>query len=231
MTTLFGSDFFGGVSVARQGVAELPTGAYHRPGFLTLEQQRWIVARFHEWAGGPVPLRSARVRGHEMSVKTVCLGWHWQPYRYTRTATDVNGRRVLEFPDWMTDLGRAAIRAATKDQVLAQAYRPDTALVNFYDETAKMGMHQDRDEKSNAPVVSISIGDSCKFRFGNSESRNRPYQDLLLESGDLFVFGGPARFAYHGVTKILPGAAPTHCGIDGGRINITLRETGLQEDE
>jgi alkylated DNA repair protein (DNA oxidative demethylase) len=90
-----------------------------------------------------------------------------------------------------------------------------------------MGMHQDKDGRSRAPVVSLSIGDSCVFRFGNAESRGQPYRDIRLDSGDLFVFGGPARLAYHGVTKVLPGTAPPDCGLAEGRINITLRETGL----
>ena len=90
-----------------------------------------------------------------------------------------------------------------------------------------MGMHQDKDEVSLAPVVSLSVGDSCRFRFGNTETRTRPYVDLTLGSGDLFVFGGPSRLAYHGVTRILPGTAPAGCGLDSGRINVTLRETGL----
>src|SRR5690606_28027528 len=55
---------------------ELAPGAVHVPGWLTLAQQRWIVDRFREWAAGPVPPRAAKVRGHEMSVRTVCLGWH-----------------------------------------------------------------------------------------------------------------------------------------------------------
>lgn len=226
MSTLFGPELGGD---SERETPTLPEGAHFRPGFLTLEQQRWIVARFHEWIRGPVPLRGAKVRGHEMSVKTVCLGWHWQPYRYTRNATDVNGRPVLPFPSWMTDLGRAAIAAATGDDLLARTYSPDTALVNYYDEHAKMGMHQDRDERTDSPVVSLSIGDSCRFRFGNTEHRNRPYQDLALESGDLFVFGGPSRFAFHGVTKISPGTAPDSCGLKAGRINITMRETGMKD--
>lgn len=90
-----------------------------------------------------------------------------------------------------------------------------------------MGMHQDRDEVSRAPVVSLSIGDACTFRFGNPDNRNRPYRDVVLESGDVFVFGGPSRLAYHGVTAIHPGTAPAGCGLAAGRINITLRETGL----
>lgn len=208
-------------------VPELPEGAHHVPGFLALEQQRWIVGQFHRWARGPVPIRAAKVGGHEMSVKTVCLGWHWRPYEYTRAAVDVNGNRVLAFPDWMVRLGRRALAEATGDPRAGEDYTPDTALVNYYAEAARMGMHQDKDERSHAPVVSLSIGDTCTFRFGNTETRNRPYQDIDLASGDLFVFGGPSRLAYHGVPKVHPGTAPAGCGLDTGRINITMRVTGL----
>jgi len=121
-----------------------------------------------------------------MSVRTVCLGWHWQPYRYTRTADDANGQRVLDFPDWLADFGRAAL-AEAYDSDAALAYRPETALVNYYDDHARLGMHQDKDEKINAPVVSLSIGDSCCFRFGNTDSRGKPYSDIDLASGDAFV--------------------------------------------
>jgi len=216
---------------------EVAPGAVWVPGFLTADQQAWLVARFHEWAAGPVPPRSARIRGHEMSVRTVCLGWHWRPYAYSRDAVDVNGRRVLDVPEWMVRLGRSAIDAAYGDDAhdrrgtlgLDGAYTPDTALVNFYDDAARMGMHQDRDEESSAPVVSLSIGDSCTFRFGNTETRTKPYEDLVLESGDLFVFGGPSRMAYHAVPSIHPDTAPLTCGLESGRINITLRETGLED--
>jgi len=162
-----------------------------------------------------------------MSVRTVCLGWHWQPYKYTRDATDVNGTRVLEFPEWMVQLGRRALVEASGDPSAGDGYTPDTALVNFYDDVARMGMHQDRDERSLAPVVSLSIGDTCQFRFGNTTNRNRPYEDIDLFSGDLFVFGGASRLAYHGVTKIFPGTAPLDCGLESGRVNITMRVTGM----
>lgn len=210
-----------------QPVPDLPEGAHYLPGWLTPDQQRWLVHRFFEWAQGPVPPRGARIRGHEMSVKTVCLGWHWRPYQYTRDAVDVNGNRVLDFPDWLVRLGQKALADATGDAAAAARYHPDAALANYYDEHARMGMHQDRDEKSRAPVVSLSLGDTCRFRFGNTEHRNKPYHDLELRSGDLFVFGGTSRLAYHGVMKVYPGTAPEHCGLDTGRINITLRDTGL----
>lgn len=208
---------------------ELAPGAYWIPDWIGLEEQRWIVARFHEWGRGPVPPRAASIGGHEMSVQTVCLGWHWRPYAYSREAVDVNGNRVLEFPDWMVRLGRRALLDAMGDREAAEAYTPDTALVNYYSTGSKMGMHQDRDERSAAPVVSISIGETCQFRFGNTRNRNRPYEDIALASGDLFVFGGPSRLAYHGVTKVLPGTAPAGCGLECGRINITLRVTGLRD--
>ncbi|RZU63520.1 alpha-ketoglutarate-dependent dioxygenase AlkB family protein [Zhihengliuella halotolerans] len=223
---LFDADFGG------DGPREIVPGAVHVPGWLDLPAQRWVAEQFRSWSAGPVPPRGAMVRGHEMSVRTVCLGWHWQPYRYTREATDVNGHRVLDMPDWMVRMGRRALAdvawstpwEAGRD---VADYTPDTALANFYDENARMGMHQDKDEKSLAPVVSVSVGEACTFRFGNTGNRNRPYQDLTLASGDLFVFGGPARLAYHGVTRILPDTAPAGCGVADGRINITLRETGL----
>ncbi len=208
---------------------ELAPGARWIPDFLTLAEQAWIMRRFHEWIDGPVPIRSAKVRGHEMSVKTVCLGWHWRPYRYSREAVDVNGNRVLDFPDWMMRLGRRALVEATGDPSAGEGYTPDTALINLYDDEARMGMHQDKDELSLDPVVSLSIGDSCTFRFGNTETRTKPYEDIVLASGDLFVFGGPSRLAFHGVTKVHPGTAPEGCGLDAGRINITMRVTGLTD--
>ena len=230
---------------------EVAPGAVHVPRWLGLERQREIAAACREWARGPAPMRhTAMPRGGQMSVQTVCLGWHWMPYRYSRTADDVNGAPVAAVPDWLKELGREAVATAYggnnartgennaridannartdgNNARIGGGYEVDAVLVNFYDATAKMGMHQDKEEVTDAPVVSLSIGDSATFRFGNTESRGKPYIDVLLESGDLFVFGGPSRFAYHGVPKIVPGTAPPGCGIETGRLNLTLRETGL----
>jgi alkylated DNA repair protein (DNA oxidative demethylase) len=200
-------------------------GAIHLPDWLDIVQQKRLVEAFREWSTGPVPIRAAALPGgHRMSVHTVCLGWHWQPYRYTRTADDVNGRPVLPLPAWLADIGRAVVDDAYGP---GSEYRPDTALVNYYDTTARLGMHQDKDETVNEPVVSLSVGDTCRFRFGNVVDRGKPYTDVNLASGDAFVFGRESRFAYHGVPKIHPGTAPPDCGLDHGRINITMRVTGL----
>jgi alkylated DNA repair protein (DNA oxidative demethylase) len=207
--------------------SEPAPGAVHVPDWLSPAEQQELVRACRAWARGPVPMRHTRLpRGGVMSVQTVCLGWHWRPYRYERTADDVNGAAVAGLPDWLADMGRRALADAYRDPAAGDGYAPDTALINFYDAEATMGMHQDKDEKSRAPVVSLSIGDSCVFRFGNTRTRTRPYTDVELESGDLFVFGGPSRLAFHGVPKVRPGTGDPATGMSGGRINLTLRMTG-----
>ncbi len=207
---------------------EVAPGAVHVPDWLGIDEQRTLVEACREWARGPAPMRHTKVpSGGTMSVQTVCLGWHWLPYRYSRTADDVDGSPVTPMPGSLADMGRRAL-ADAYGQAAAADYDPDAALVNFYDDAAKMGLHQDKEERSDAPVVSLSIGDSCVFRFGNPAQRGRPYTDVELRSGDLFVFGGPARFAYHGVPKVLPGTADPACGMESGRLNLTLRVTGLE---
>lgn len=205
---------------------ELAPGAVLVPDWLDAARQREFVVLCRAWAAGPVPMRSPRMpSGGVMSVRSVSLGWHWLPYRYSRTADDVGGAAVAPFPDVLRTLGREAVAAAYGDDEAAR-YEPDAALVNYYDDAARMGMHQDREERTDAPVVSLSLGTSCIFRFGNTENRNRPWQDVELTSGDLFVFGGPSRLAYHGILRTLPGTAPAGIGFQG-RLNITLRQTGL----
>ena len=204
---------------------EVAPGAVHVPDWLSPAEQARLVEACREWARGPAPMRHTTLpSGGTMSVQTVCLGWHWLPYRYSRTADDVDGSPVTPMPGWLAEMGTRAVADAYGEP---DGREFDAALVNFYDDAAKMGLHQDKEERSDAPVVSLSIGDSCVFRFGNTETRGRPYTDIELRSGDLFVFGGPARFAYHGVPKVLPNTADPACGMEGGRLNLTLRVTGL----
>ena len=206
--------------------AEIAPGAVHVPGWLAADAQRELIAACRDWAAPPAGMRHTRLpAGGVMSVRTVCLGWHWIPYRYARTTED--GAPVKPFPDWLADLGRRAVADAYGNP--DASYRPDVALINFYDGAAKMGQHVDKDERRAAPVVSLSIGDSCVFRFGNTEHRGKPWTDVELASGDLFVFGGPSRFAYHGVPRTYPGTADPDIGPVTGRLNITLRESGLSD--
>jgi alkylated DNA repair protein (DNA oxidative demethylase) len=173
-----------------------------------------------------------------MSVQIACLGWHWTPYRYSRRVEEGDGRPVPPFPDWLGDLSRRAVvdaravdprvaeHAAGADDDLG-SYEPDVALVNWYGPGSRMGMHADRDELSQAPVVSLSLGRSCVFRFGTPAGRGRPWVDVVLESGDLFVFGGPSRMAYHGVPRLGPQSETPVLDLGGGRFNVTVRQSGL----
>lgn len=161
-----------------------------------------------------------------MTARQVCLGWHWYPYAYSRTVVDGDGAPVKPFPAWLGELGRRALTDALGPRAGGASY--DIALINFYDGDARMGMHRDADETSDAPVVSLSLGDTCVFRFGNTETRTRPYADVELRSGDLFVFGGPSRLAYHGVPRVFPGTAPAGLGLSG-RLNVTLRVSGFPD--
>ncbi len=225
---------------------EIAPGAVHLPDWLTPERQHELVEACRGWARPPAGLRTVRTPGGgTMTSRQVCLGRHWYPYGYASTVVDGDGAPVKKFPAWLGELGRRAVRDAFGNdaptgggsgggtQVGAQApsygiaLPYDIALINFYDADARMGMHRDSDEKSDAPVVSLSLGDTCVFRFGNTESRGRPYTDVELRSGDLFVFGGPSRLAHHGVPRVHAGTAPPDLGLTG-RLNITLRVSGFR---
>jgi DNA oxidative demethylase len=231
---------------------EIAPGAVHVPDWLDMERQRRLLAACRDWARPPAGLRTVRTPGGgTMTARQVCLGHHWYPYGYAPTVVDGDGAPVKPFPAWLDTLARRAVADAagtapvkgpgpatppgtaadpTPDpRVPADLHdlAPyDIALINFYDGDARMGMHRDSDEKSDAPVVSLSLGDTCVFRFGNPRSRARPYTDVELRSGDLFVFGGPSRQAYHGVPRVYAGTAPPALGL-AGRLNITLRVSGF----
>jgi alkylated DNA repair protein (DNA oxidative demethylase) len=101
---------------------------------------------------------------------------------------------------------------------------PDCCLVNLYRGTARMGLHQDRDEKDiSAPVVGVSLGDEALFRIGGVR-RGGPSISLALASGDVIAFGGVARLAYHGIDRIRPGTSRLLA--EGGRLSLTLRAVG-----
>jgi DNA oxidative demethylase len=102
----------------------------------------------------------------------------------------------------------------------------DSCILNYYDADGRMGLQQDKDEGAESiaagvPVVSISLGDTARFLFGGLKRRD-PVEAIPLESGDAFVFGGPARLRYHGVSRVVPGTAPSELKL-AGRFNLTFR--------
>jgi alkylated DNA repair protein (DNA oxidative demethylase) len=155
--------------------------------------------------------------GKPMSVRmTNCgpLGWvtdKSQGYRYQPTHP-VTGEPWPAMPKLLLDLWR---------EVAGYPADPEACLVNYYSGSAKMGLHQDKDEEDfAAPVVSVSLGDSAIFRVGGL-TRKDETQALELKSGDVVVLAGDDRLAFHGIDSILPGTSALLP--EGGRLNLTLR--------
>ena len=133
-------------------------------------------------------------------------------YRYQRAHPET-GKAWPAIPDSILSVWASLL----PDQPL-----PDACLVNFYAPTAKMGLHQDRDEQDfSVPVLSISLGDTALFRLGG-QKRSDPTQSFKLSSGDVMMLAGEDRLAFHGVDRIYPGTSTLLK--QGGRINITLRK-------
>ena len=204
-------------------VLTIAPGAVWLKGWLSVEDQRTLVAQCHAVMDGPAGGYVPTVRGGgKMHVRMVALGRHWNAmtYRYEASRSDHDNLPVAPVPDEWIALASRAAAAAGFDVT------PDLALVNFYDGDGRMGLHQDKDEgaesiAAGAPVVSFSLGDTARFLFGGLKRRD-PVEALMLESGNVFVFGGPARLRYHGVSRVLPQSAPPALGLDG-RFNITFR--------
>ena len=192
-------------------------------GRLEPEEQWGLWQMCRQLAAGPVPMYSPTVRGgKKMSVGMLCLGKHWNglTYKYEEVRSDFDGLPAPPIPPRLAKLARTA--AADAGFTMA----PDLCILNYYTAEAKMGVHQDKDERpetiaAGIPIVSISLGDAARFVIGGL-SRKDPTSPLVLRSGDVLVMGGPARLRYHGVTRILPGTAPQ--GTGPGRFNLTFRQ-------
>jgi DNA alkylation damage repair protein AlkB len=203
---------------------EVAAGAFHFKRHLSLTEQRAIVDSCRALIDGAVPGYVPVVRGGgKMHVRMLCLGRHWngRTYRYEEARSDYDQLRVPPLPAEFRDLARNI--AASAGMMLDA----DLCILNYYESEGRMGLHQDKDESprslaAGVPVVSISLGDTARFLFGGLRRRD-PVEALLLESGDAFVFGGPARLRYHGVSRILPASAPPELDLIG-RYNLTFRQ-------
>jgi alkylated DNA repair protein (DNA oxidative demethylase) len=195
--------------------------AFH-PGLLDRTAQRRLVAGLlAALAEAPLFVPTMPRTGRPFSVRMTNLGrLGWVSdrdggYRYQATHPGT-GRPWPPIPGMVLDVWQ---------KVAGYPHPPEACLVNYYAPGAKMGLHQDRDEQDlEAPVVSISLGDSCLFRIGGT-SRGGPTRSLKLASGDVVVLGGADRLAFHGVDRIQPGTSTLLADAfpEGGRINLTLR--------
>jgi alkylated DNA repair protein (DNA oxidative demethylase) len=218
-------------SIVASSCAEIGPGAFHLQHALPIDEQRTLLAQCRTLLDGPVPAYVPIVRGGgKMHVRMLCLGRHWngKTYRYEPTRADYDSLPVPALPDEFRQLARGMAAS------VGMALEPDLCIMNFYDVEGRMGLHQDKDESERSiaagvPVVSISLGDTARFLFGGVRRRD-PVEPVLLESGDAFVFGGPSRLRYHGVSRIVPATAPPALGITG-RFNLTFRQYDLAPDE
>ena len=194
------------------------------PGYLDRPaQEALLAALLAVFASAPVYRPRMPKSGKPLSVRmSNCgpLGWVTDEagYRYQPMHPET-GEPWPPMPAIVTDAWKA---------LAAYPHPPESCLINYYGPAAKMGLHQDRDERDlAAPVVSLSLGDTCLFRIGGTK-RSDPTRTLRLASGDAVVLGGEARLAFHGVDRIVPGTSTLLR--EGGRINLTLRRVTVPGD-
>ena len=186
----------------------LPRGVRHLPGFFSTEAQRALVEDVRAIVVAAPLYRPEMPRtGKPFSVRMTnagSLGWV--------SDKPATGELWPPIPPSLLDLW---------NEVANYPAPPQACLVNFYEDKARMGLHQDRDEEDlSAPVVSVSLGDDCLFRIGETARGGRT-TSIRLHSGDVVVLGGEGRLAFHGVDRIYP--ATSALLKKGGRINLTLR--------
>ncbi|HCK84644.1 MAG TPA: alkylated DNA repair dioxygenase [Hyphomonadaceae bacterium] len=188
------------------------------PGLLSrVEQEALRDAVFAGLKSGPLYIPRMPKSGMPMRVRMSNfgpLGWvtdKEQGYRYQERHPET-GRPWPDIPPRLLELW---------NELTAYPAPPEACLVNLYEGDARMGLHVDSDEEAwDAPVLSISLGDTAIFRIGGV-LRSDPTRSVRLASGDVCMLGGASRRAYHGVDRILPGTS--RLLPKGGRINLTLR--------
>jgi alkylated DNA repair protein (DNA oxidative demethylase) len=204
-------------------VVTLRPGLRYVPGYLDRPAQEALRSAITTVLAA-APLFAPRMprTGKPFSVRmSNCgpLGWvsDERGYRYQATHP-VSGEPWPPIPDQLLEAWH---------DLAGYDHPPEACLINLYDEAARMGLHQDRDEADfAAPVLSLSLGDTCLFRVGGNARTDRT-SSLKLASGDALVLGGEARLAFHGVDRILPGTSTLLP--EGGRINLTMRRVTVPD--
>lgn len=195
--------------------AERLMGARVHAGWLSRTQQEALVSDLRAVAAAAPLQRYETPGGHRMSVAMTAageVGWITDRRGYRYAGARPGGDAWPAIPEPILGIWRA---------ISGVGRNPDSCLVNFYGEGARMGLHQDRDEADTRwPVVSVSLGDDALFRIGGL-SRSDRTKSRWLKSGDIVVLEGTSRLAYHGIDRIRFGSSDLLP--EGGRLNITLR--------
>lgn len=227
----------GGQGVLRPGMVLLKR-------YISLGDQIEMVKTCREIGLGPGGFnRPGYKNGAKLRLQMMCLGLNWDPEtRKYEDQSPADGCKPPCIPRKFNQLVETAIQDAHgllgKDCTLSNvedmlpAMSPDICIVNFYTTTGRLGLHQDRDESSESldkglPVVSFSVGDSAEFLYGDQRDVNKA-DKVVLESGDVLIFGGKSRHIFHGVTSVIPDSAPKtlieETRLRPGRLNLTFRQ-------
>ncbi|CAN1771865.1 Alpha-ketoglutarate-dependent dioxygenase AlkB homolog [Linum perenne] len=214
-----------------------------RPGmvllkhYIPLESQVEIVKTCRELGMGEGGFyRPGYQDGAKLRYYMMCLGFDWDPEtrRYERRRRIDNAEAPpipFEFESLVMKSIDDAHELIRKNHILPPMV-PDICIANFYTVNGRLGLHQDRDEskeslKKGLPVVSFSIGDSAEFLYGDHRNKDMA-EKVMLESGDVLIFGGESRHVFHGVSSIVPHSAPKslveETGLRDGRLNLTFRQ-------
>ncbi|XP_031272511.1 uncharacterized protein LOC116130987 isoform X2 [Pistacia vera] len=229
---------------------ERQSGNVLRPGmvllknYLSISDQVKILKECRNLGLGPGGFYQPGYRdGAKLNLKMMCLGKNWDPEKSAyEDIRSVDGAKPPMIPGYFDQLVRKAIQDShaligrnsgvwnVENELPRMS--PDICIVNFYAESGKLGLHQDRDESQDSldkrlPVVSFSIGDTAEFLYGDERDVDKA-QKVNLESGDVLVFGGKSRHIFHGVstisTKTTPKALQEETNIIPGRLNLTFRQ-------
>ncbi|KAK9066054.1 hypothetical protein SSX86_015456 [Deinandra increscens subsp. villosa] len=214
----------------------LGSGMILLKNYISILGQTGIVSTCQKWGVGPGGLYEPTNRyGHKLRLHMTSFGRNWDPVtRYTKPLRR-DGSEPPAIPYELVYLAETAIKDArahldAPDELPLMC--PDICIVNFYPIGGRLGLHQDRDESSDSlgkglPVVSISIGKASEFWYGHTREDDK-LSRVLLQSGDVLIFGGKSRLIFHGVKKITMYGTPMSfaeaCSMRPGLLNVTLKQ-------
>ncbi|KAK1429119.1 hypothetical protein QVD17_11321 [Tagetes erecta] len=202
--------------------------------YITTLGQVGIVNTCQRWGVPQGLYEPLNQYGEKLRLRMTCFGRNWDPI----TGYEKQDAPQKNIPYELIHLANTSIKDAQAHLNLLPSnfelpsMSPDMCLVNFYSCSGRLGIHQDCDESDDTlrkglPVVSFSVGDAAEFWYGHTRDENK-LRRVILESGDVLIFGGKSRLIYHGVKKILTNTSPWSLlqavQLRPGRLNVTLRQ-------
>ncbi|KAL2539052.1 putative 2-oxoglutarate-dependent dioxygenase family protein [Abeliophyllum distichum] len=227
-----------------ENIKVLRPGMVLLKGYLPLTDQVKLVKMCRDLGLGSGGFYEPGYRnGAQLHLKMMCLGKNWDPETSVYSEErPIDGAKPPTIPAGFQQLvkgalkdSRAYLESITKVrnvEDILPSMSPNICIVNFYTNSGRLGLHQDKDESQESlrkrlPVVSFSMGDSAEFLYGEQMDIDNA-EKVVLESGDVLIFGGKSRHIFHGVSSVIPNTGPTvlleESNMRPGRLNLTFRE-------